>query len=399
MTVAIRSEELEKGEESAVADTMRNAEIVALVNGAVKGAIAQEVAVLEATSKALLDSFRIEIAGYAKPKSQILSVEVNGERRKLSKKASPLLADLLINAQIGLNSLIVGPAGCGKSTVAHQVAEALGLDFGQICCSAGASESWLFGRQTANGFVEAPFSRIYKTGGVFLLDEIDAADANMLLAINTAIANGHMANPILGEIYTKHEKFVLIAAANTFGKGGNAVYTGRSRLDGATLNRFAGSIFEMQYDVDLESELCPDKPLYDRLQSVRKKLLGMGSNEIISTRHFENAFKLKQAGVEPMAVLKRIGTGWPSDLIGQTGLLDPLEAKRERKDVAAVAAEAKPVTGMAMMHRGKRYGSATPCKTCKSLYREHQFTETQGVVIAMCPEAKGEFIDGSNYGR
>lgn len=35
----------------------------------------------------------------------------------------------------------------------------------------------------------------YEEGGVFLLDEVDAADANVLLVINQALANGHLPVP------------------------------------------------------------------------------------------------------------------------------------------------------------------------------------------------------------
>ena len=102
------------------------------------------------------------------------------------------------------NLLMVGPAGSGKTTLAKDVAEALGLDFGFISLSAGVTETHLFGRMLPQadgtwGYVESVFVRIYRNGGVFLLDELDAADANVMVSINAALANGVLCNPVTGE--------------------------------------------------------------------------------------------------------------------------------------------------------------------------------------------------------
>ena len=77
-------------------------------------------------------------------------------------------------------------------------------------------------------------------GGVFLFDEIDAADANVLLVVNSALANGRMSVPSRHDqpVAKKHSEFVCIAAANTFGRGADRVYVGRNELDEATLDRF-----------------------------------------------------------------------------------------------------------------------------------------------------------------
>ena len=57
----------------------------------------------------------------------------------------------------------------------------------------------------------------------------------MLLSITTALSNGYLYNPINGETVKQHEDFIMVGCANTCGKGADAVYTGRNRLDGAFL--------------------------------------------------------------------------------------------------------------------------------------------------------------------
>ncbi len=167
------------------------------------------------------------------------------------------------------NILLVGPAGCGKTHLAAQVAEALGLPFASISCSAGMSEGQLLGRLVPTGeggrfeYLRSDFVKCYEEGGVFLFDEIDAADSNTLLVINAALANGHMALPNRPEKPTavKHPDFVCIAAANTFGTGADRQYVGRNQLDESTLDRFRIGQIELDYDFSIEAALCPDEAL------------------------------------------------------------------------------------------------------------------------------------------
>lgn len=227
---------------------------------------------------------------------------------KLSNRASKALPRLIINAKLGLYSLMVGPAGCGKTTAAYQVAEALSLQFGSVCLTAGASETWLFGRQTPTGFVEGTFSKIYREGGVFLADEMDAADANLLLSINTALSHSTMLNPMNGEAIKKHKDFVFIGAANTNGKGSTHLYTGRSRLDAATLDRMV--VIKVDYDHILEKELCPDEEWYQALQNTREGLLREGHDEFVSTRAFASGYKQLEAGVLKTEILDSLVATW-----------------------------------------------------------------------------------------
>jgi MoxR-like ATPase len=204
--------------------------------------------------------------------------------------------------------MLVGPAGCGKTTMASQLAEALELQFASVCLTSGASETWLFGRQTPNGFVEGPFAKLYREGGVFLADEMDAADANLLLSLNTALSHSQIINPMSGETLVKHKDFIFVGAANTNGKGATQVYTGRTRLDAATLDRFV--IFNVDYDQELEKELCPDETLYNILNEVRRELKNEGQDEFVSTRAFKNLYRLNQSGLDLDELFAILTANW-----------------------------------------------------------------------------------------
>ncbi len=242
----------------------------------------------------------------------IMKVQINNEAiQDLTFRAVPFLDRMLTHAGLKLNTLLVGPAGCGKTTAAKQLAEAMGLQFGSVCLTAGASETWLFGRQTPNGFVEGPFSKLYREGGVFLADEMDAADANLMLSINTALANGIMFNPMSGDIIEKHKDFVFVGAANTFGKGANHVYTGRNRLDGATLDRFV--VVEVDYDHRIEQDLCPDAKIREFLNLTRVRLKDADLTEFVSTRWYDYMYRMNQSGVAVSDIKDSMIANWSSE--------------------------------------------------------------------------------------
>lgn len=148
---------------------------------------------------------------------------------------------------------LVGPPGSGKSTIAHQIADDLGLEFHTKSCSIQTSEISLLGYQDANGrLVRTPLREAYEHGGVFLLDEIDAGSPAVLVVLNALLANGHCAFP--DGLIPKHKDFRFIAGANTFGTGASREFVGRQQLDAATLDRFA--FVEMNYDRALEARLA-----------------------------------------------------------------------------------------------------------------------------------------------
>jgi len=140
--------------------------------------------------------------------------------------------------------MLIGPFGTGKSFLARQIADFLNLDYSETPMSPGATRGDLLGRHTLDGFITSQFVERYSKGGVFNFEEIDASDPSMLIVLNNALASDTLYNSANGEQYEKHEDFIPVSTANTYGLGANRDYTGRERLDAATIDRWRmGRVF------------------------------------------------------------------------------------------------------------------------------------------------------------
>lgn len=138
----------------------------------------------------------------------------------------------------GDHAWLVGPAGTGKSTIGHDAARALTLQFGAISLSPNTPVSEIVGYRDANGNYQGTvFRTLYEQGGLFLVDEADNGHPSTLAKVNMALSNGMMAFP--DGMVTRHPDFKCVVAANTYGQGPDRQYVGRMQLDAATLDRFA----------------------------------------------------------------------------------------------------------------------------------------------------------------
>lgn len=256
--------------------------------------------------------------------SPVVKIEVvrpDGSAHKVEGHVRAEFKKILTRATVGINILLVGPAGSGKTHLAHQVAEALGRPFASVSCTAGMSESalqgWLIpGDNGAFQYLTSDFVRMYEEGGVFLFDEIDAADSNTLLFINQALANGSFFLPIRkgSSVVKRHPDFVCMAAANTFGTGANQTYAGRERLDESTLDRFRAGVVSLDYDQTFERKsVAPDLLAWG--WATRKRISEARLRRVMSTRFLLDATKLLKAGETVEEIKATFFEGWSSDEI------------------------------------------------------------------------------------
>jgi cobaltochelatase CobS len=203
--------------------------------------------------------------------------------------------DLLIAVSQRINALLVGRAGSGKTYGAEMAAKACGIPYYSISVGAQTTKSEFFGYPTATGTVfRTSFREAFEFGGLFLLDELDAGNSNVLLSINQALANGYCAFP--DGMVKKHPDFVVVGTANTWGFGGSREYVGRNPLDAATLDRFVD--IEWDYDMKLEESLSSNPEWLKECRRVRDIITEKKIRHVVSPRAILHGQKLIAAGME-----------------------------------------------------------------------------------------------------
>lgn len=194
--------------------------------------------------------------------------------------------------------VLVGPAGTGKSHAAEAVATALDMEFYAMSVGAQTSKSDLIGYMDANkNYQSTAFRKAYEEGGLFLLDEIDAGNSNVLIQLNAALANGYMSFP--DQMIRRNEKFRFVASANTFGTGANRQYVGRNQLDAATLDRFA--FLQWNIDPRVEESLAMGKygPAWlSCVRLARKFVDEQDMRIVVSPRATQRGSLLMAAGID-----------------------------------------------------------------------------------------------------
>lgn len=250
-----------------------------------------------------------ELAQQVRP----IQIQQGRKKRKLDGIQHAQFDKLLRTVAAGLPAYLVGPAGTGKTHGAEQVAKALDLAFYSISVGSQTSKSDLQGYMTATGdYIRTQFREAYENGGLFLLDEADAGNSNVLILLNAALSNGYMAFP--DGMIKRHDDFRMVATANTFGHGASRQYVGRNQLDAATLDRFVNIAWNI--DDRVEAALAGTHKVWlNVVRAVRTKAVEeLELRVVVSPRATQRGAALLEAGepfesVLDMALLGNVTSG------------------------------------------------------------------------------------------
>ena len=152
------------------------------------------------------------------------------------------------NGATGRNLLLDGPTGCGKSSLLEQACHRFQKRLFRIACHGRMEFSDLVGRvvlvdngagNTTTQFIHGPLVNAMKSGGAFLLDEVNFLPPPMVGAMNTVLDGGPLLIPETNELIIPHTDFRIAATGNAVA-GGNDVsaYKGTNRMNLAFLQRF-----------------------------------------------------------------------------------------------------------------------------------------------------------------
>jgi hypothetical protein len=224
-------------------------------------------------------------------KSVVVKTPTEGATIKFD-MAHPVLPDVIAELSVGNYVYLTGGAGSGKTTIAAQASESLGLDFySKGACNAAYE---LVGVIDAHGnYNDTDLYKCWTEGGCYLFDEIDSYSDRALVALNQLLANDSFSFP--NGMQKKHPNCVFIGAGNTTGQGATMEYVGRVKLDGSTTDRFF--YIHVDYCQKLERALAMQEYIkfegdnreelnawVDTVQRTRARLAEHGLKIIVSPR-------------------------------------------------------------------------------------------------------------------
>lgn len=188
------------------------------------------------------------------------------------------------------NIWMVGPAGCGKSTHARNLATALDLPYLCISCGIGTSATEFIGYKYPTREATR-FGEFYGKPSVILIDEITSLDPSIAQILNSALANDEIETTT--GLVSRHRDCIIIATSNTFGFGCDRQYVANNQLDASTIDRFVGGILEVTYSSEYESKY--DKEVVEYANTLRRFVKETGIRKVVSTRLIKTGHKLKMA--------------------------------------------------------------------------------------------------------
>ena len=224
-----------------------------------------------------------------------------GKKKKLKDKMVhekfELVLDFLVES---IPVLVYGETGSGKTFMAKQIADVNDWDY--YFCNQVTEEYKLTGYMDAKGeYQTTSFFEAFTKGGLFCIDEIDASIPEVIVCLNMALANGKFNFPH-GQ-FDMHKDFRVIACANTIG-GATSNYTGRNKLDKATLDRFV--TIEMDYDNMLERKIITEDTV-ELLLALRKYVNHERNINIsFSTRCGLYYDKMKKKGLDTKDLVQNV---------------------------------------------------------------------------------------------
>jgi nitric oxide reductase NorQ protein/cobaltochelatase CobS len=165
--------------------------------------------------------------------------------------------------ELGMNVVLKGEPGVGKSFLARYLCAETNRPLYRVTLSETTYREDLVGQlhlvggdgeETVTQWVDGPLARAAREGGVLLLDEINAADANTVAALN-AVMEGRRTRtltiPQTGEQIRPHEEFRVVATSNPG-------YQGTYELNDAFEDRFRH--IKLDYlPVDVETDLVIER--------------------------------------------------------------------------------------------------------------------------------------------
>lgn len=206
----------------------------------------------------------------------------------LPKSIVPDFQKIVDDVMLGQNVMLVGGAGTGKTTLAQAVADALGRPYITINCSQWTAPTEIIGGQTIEGYQEGKMIEAWRNGWMLILDELPKLDPNTAGLFNDALAKSKVPGGKIfnarKEGFERHPDFCCIATGNVYPNAESVAYGANNKQDLSLLDRFAGSVYTIEKNPELEKQVVGSATLWAWCNTVR---------EVIEELRYEAAVSLR----------------------------------------------------------------------------------------------------------
>lgn len=189
--------------------------------------------------------------------------------------------------QTRLFSMIIGPKGTGKTTLVRDFAMKKNIELVSINFSLRTRESHLVGTKTlidgSISFIEGILIKSMKKGSILYLDEINSAEADVLLRLDEALDDRRqiVLKESTGEIIKAEKNWFVIATINPL------THIGTKELPPQLLSRFPVRIRLEYPQEDIE------------LKIIKKHVSGISDQELLNGIRLANTLR-QAAAVEEL---------------------------------------------------------------------------------------------------
>jgi cobaltochelatase CobS len=155
---------------------------------------------------------------------------------------------------------ITGLAGNGKTSMIEQACAMVGREFVRVNFTAETDEGDLIGSmRLENGdtkFTDGPVTKALRNGAILLLDEVDVAGSNKVLALQSVLEGKGVLIKATGEYVKPKEGFNIFATSNTKGRGSDdGKFIGTNIMNAAFLDRFHAMLYQAYPDKETETKI------------------------------------------------------------------------------------------------------------------------------------------------